>query len=127
MLLLGYSADKPSFSFNKSLKLAIIDAAVIAVRGCLLQLIVCRGFYFVGGWGGGEVFIPSPTNLRRDINEATLPSTNLTCENTLSTSAVLSGNTAAVLIKCMLLLGYRADKPSFSFNKSLRHAMMLLS
>jgi hypothetical protein len=26
----------------------------------------------------------------------------------------------------MLLLGYIADKPSFSFNKSLRHAMMLL-
>jgi hypothetical protein len=28
--------------------IAIIDAAVIVVRGCLLQLIVCRGFYFVG-------------------------------------------------------------------------------
>jgi hypothetical protein len=47
----------------------------------------------------------------------------MTCENTLSTSAVLRGNTAAVLIKCMLLLGYSADKPSFAFNKSLRHAM----
>jgi hypothetical protein len=29
--------------------IAINDAAVIVVRGCLLQLIVCRGFYFVGG------------------------------------------------------------------------------
>jgi hypothetical protein len=28
--------------------IAIIDAAVIVVRGCLLPLIVCRGFYFVG-------------------------------------------------------------------------------
>jgi hypothetical protein len=28
--------------------IAIFDAAVIVVRGCLLQLIVCRGFYFVG-------------------------------------------------------------------------------
>ena len=32
--------------------IAIIDAAVIVVRGCLLQLIVCRGFYFVEGGGG---------------------------------------------------------------------------
>jgi hypothetical protein len=31
--------------------IAIIDAAVIVVRGCLLQLIVCRGFYFVGEGG----------------------------------------------------------------------------
>ena len=37
--------------------IAIIDAAVIVVRGCLLQLIVCRGFYFVGG-GGGDSFYP---------------------------------------------------------------------
>jgi hypothetical protein len=50
------------------------------------------------------------------IEECHERSIMLTCENTLSTSAVLRGNTAAVLIKCMLLLGYSADKPSFSFN-----------
>jgi hypothetical protein len=50
--------------------IAIIDAAVIVVRGCLLPLIVGRCFYFVGG----VVFIPSPTKLRRDIHVVTLPS-----------------------------------------------------
>jgi hypothetical protein len=50
---------------------------------------------------------------------------NKQCYEHVSDTVV--ANTAAVLIKCMLLLGYSADKPSFSFNKSLRHAMMLLS
>ena len=37
-------------------RLAIIDAAVIVARGCLLQLIVCRGFYFVCEGGGGSFY-----------------------------------------------------------------------